>query len=1082
MATDDFNSQSGNNKIFTTSITFYIDSGSSEHIVNEIPSFIKFVPLNPPKQLNLADKNAKGLEAISEGSLKIITNLNLKGILKVLYAPNARFNLLSIKRLQEININTKFENNQVILYKNANEIIATGKSEKNELYKITFQIDLTFYKQMSSPKGANDFQAYAMVLKPTFELWHKRMGHLNYDSINKLITNNIISGTGQKGEEVMCETCILSKQTRKPLAKAKERKVEPLEIVYSDVCGPMQTITDKKEKYFVTFIEAFTHYTTTYLLVHKSEVFSKFKEFEAQIILILKGKGIQKVYCDNGGEYISKEFQEYCKSKGTELHYTIRDTPALNGVAERMNRTLIEKARALLLESGLPKMYWGYAILTATYLLNRSPTRALENNKTPYEMIKGEKPNLSYIKLFGCLAYAKRLKTDKFDEQSDKCILVGYVHNGYKLINLKTKRLMIVRDVIFNEKVVYKDVYKGQSSQSSDDDIGKFEALEISPYPLYPTEEKSHINIENSNSHVINENNRNNENENNEVQNENNDTASNTVEEKVSEVESATPPPQRPRERQPSRWLADYYLLLASYEVEEKLPETYTEAMQSQDKAKWLVSINEELESLKENDTWKLIDRPQKQNIVGCKWIFRIKRNSDNTIQKYKARLVAKGFTQQLNRDYNETFAPVAKITSFRILLSMAVQFDLYIHQLDVKTAFLNSALTEQIFMEPPEGITFSGDKVCKLNKTLYGLKQSSRYWNQELDTFLKQIGFINSKSDYCVYILKRGTPAENIYLVIYVDDILIACKREYELQKFKETFMKRFKSTDLGPLHYYLGLQIFRTQDTISISQKSYLEKVLKQFNMDSCKSVSTPLERKLDLETIKNGKQDETYPCRQAIGCLMYAMICTRPDLCYTVSLLSRVQAYSTKELWILIKRVLRYIKGTLDVKLTYTKTSAKIPLIGYVDANFASNDPEAHSTTGYLLQLFAQHTVVWVSHRQTKVALSTMTAEYYALCEVTRDIIWLRQFLNSLGISVKEPTPIYEDNASCIAIAKNPTNHKGTRELNTKLFFIRDELDSSIQLRAISSTDNLADIFTKSLNFTQLKPLLLKLGFTV
>lgn len=242
----------------------------------------------------------------------------------------------------------------------------------------------------------------------------------------------------------------------------------------------------------------------------------------------------------------------------------------------------------------------------------------------------------------------------------------------------------------------------------------------------------------------------------------------------------------------------------------------------------------------------------------------------------------------------------------------------------------------------------------------------------------------------------------------------------------------------------------------------------------MDKCKSVSTPLEKKIDCESLEKSIENEKYPCRNVIGSIMYAMLCTRPDLCYAISLLSRYQAKGSENLWKLLKRLLRYIKGTIDYKLIFRKTSrSKInendiePLLCYADASFATNDPEARSTTGYLLKTFEQNLVMWASRRQSTVALSTMIAEYNALCEATRDVIWARQLMSFLGINISKPTIIYQDNASCIAIAKNPVNHKGTRQMNTKLFFVRDELNKTIFLKPVSTNENEADILTKSLD---------------
>ena len=281
---------------------------------------------------------------------------------------------------------------------------------------------------------------------------HRRLGHLSYPNM-KLILPNI-------NESKVCEICVMAKHSRKPLAKRKiSLPIKPLDKVHTDVCS-LPEMSMNGEKYFVTFIEEYTYalYTVVHLLKEKSEVFKYYQQYESRICTLLNERGIKMLYCDNGGEYTSNEFKSHAASRGTELRYTIRDTPALNGVAERMNRTLLDRARALLFDSGMPNRFWGHAIATAVYLINRSPTRALPGNVTPYEMLKNEKPNYSNLRIFGCVAYSKIIYASKLNERSEKCILVGYVHNGYKLFNLPTKRIMMVRDVIFDETTLYKDL------------------------------------------------------------------------------------------------------------------------------------------------------------------------------------------------------------------------------------------------------------------------------------------------------------------------------------------------------------------------------------------------------------------------------------------------------------------------------------------------------------------------------------------------------------------------------------------------------------------------------------------------
>lgn len=339
--------------------------------------------------------------------------------------------------------------------------------------------------------------------------------------------------------------------------------------------------------------------------------------------------------------------------------------------------------------------------------------------------------------------------------------------------------------------------------------------------------------------------------------------------------------------------------------------------------------------------------------------------------------------------------------------------------------------------------------------------------------------------------------PEDNLFLLVYVDDIIICTKHQDRLNHLKEKLRTQFNIKDSEPLSYFLGIKVDRDAESITISQTKYLQQILIKCRMDNCTPISTPLELKINTDELVRAKttssESKKYPCRNAIGSLMYAMLCTRLHLSYAVGLLSTYQATPSKALWTLIKRVMRYIKGTLNFKLKFIKNNPYLlpvtifvkqstfgkrwlkrqlvysnqqPLICYVDASFNTNDHEARSTSGVLLKVFG-NSIIWWSRRQSVVALSTLMAEFLALCEAVREVLWLRGHLNYLVVRISLPFTIFEDNLGCIAIAKDPTNHKGTRHMNPKLFFVRDDIrNGSVKLEHISTDANIADIFTKSL----------------
>lgn len=342
---------------------------------------------------------------------------------------------------------------------------------------------------------------------------------------------------------------------------------------------------------------------------------------------------------------------------------------------------------------------------------------------------------------------------------------------------------------------------------------------------------------------------------------------------------------------------------------------------------------------------------------------------------------------------------------------------------MDVKTEFLNGYLDEEIYMALPEGFKDNKDTkyVYKLNKSLYGLKQASKCWNEIFHTYITKLGFQRSDNDYCLYINTQSDEGLS-YLILYVDDILIASKHLYEVNNIKDNLKKEFDMTDGGELNFFLGIHIKRNHDTLEIDQIQYLKNVLKKFNMEDSHPISTPMEHKLNLVYDKNDEICDK-PYKQLIGCLMYAMLGTRPDLCHAVSYFRRYQSHPTEQHWIHLKRVLSYIKGSLNHKLCYKK-SINMPqvLSVYVDADWGNDINDCRSTTGYLIKLYGC-TISWYSRKQQTVAILSTESEYMAVSDAICEVLWIRSLISFLNLNVSEPTLLYEDNQSCIKFSIKP-----------------------------------------------------------
>ena len=420
-----------------------------------------------------------------------------------------------------------------------------------------------------------------------------------------------------------------------------------------------------------------------------------------------------------------------------------------------------------------------------------------------------------------------------------------------------------------------------------------------------------------------------------------------------------------------------------------------------------------ELNSLAQNDVWDLVPLPPGKKTVGSKWVFKKKTGADGKVEHFKARLVAQVFTQRYGDDYDETFCPVVRFESLRAVLALAVKNGLKLHQVDVTTAFLNGSLEEEVYMKQPEGFIEPGSEnlVCRLKKSIYGLKQSPHCWNLALDSKLKEIGLSQSSHDPCIYY--KNEKGNMLVVCVYVDDIILAGQQEGSIQQVKVALASAFDIKDLGRLNYFLGIKIEQKSDnSIWIGQPAYIEKLLTTHGMQNCKPVNTPVS--IGNKFVKANEEDEPVNQRQyqsAVGSLMYLAVSTRPDISYAVSSLARFSCKPTNEHWTALKRLLRYLKGTTNLGILYSNTGMD-KCIGYIDADWAGNQDDRKSTSGYIF-LLCGGAISWKSQKQKCVALSTAEAEYIAMSTATQEAIWLRQLIAEISNSSKSPTLMFEDN---------------------------------------------------------------------
>ena len=524
------------------------------------------------------------------------------------------------------------------------------------------------------------------------------------------------------------------------------------------------------------------------------------------------------------------------------------------------------------------------------------------------------------------------------------------------------------------------------------------------------------------------------------------------------------------RDRRPSvRYSPDEYVMI----TDGGEPECYEEAMTHDKKKEWMKAMQEEIKSLHENKTYDLVQLPKGKRPLRNKWVYRLKTNESSSQPRYKARLVVKGFSQKKGVDFEEIFSPVVKMSSIRVVLSIAASQNLEVEQMDVKTAFLHGDLEEEIYMEQPEGFMVKGKEslVCRLNKSLYGLKQAPRQWYKKFESFMIDQGYTRTTTDHCVF-MKKFNSGEFIILLLYVDDMLIVGRDVKQIKELKIALSKSFSMKDLGPASQILGMKIIRDRKSqkLWLSQERYVERVLERFNMSKAKAVCAPLTSHFKLSSAQCPKSEadkeemKKVPYASAVGSLMYAMVCTRPDIAHAVGVVSRYLSNPGKDHWSAVKWILRYLRGTSRLCLQFGGDCISA-LEGFSDADMAGDLDSRKSTSGYLIT-YAGGAVSWQSKLQKCVALSTTEAEYIAVTEACKEVLWMKKFLEELG-QEQEELKLYCDSQSAIHLSKNPMFHSRSKHIDVRYHWIRDVLESKqLKIEKIHTDDNASDMMTKAL----------------
>ncbi|SGZ27979.1 BQ5605_C026g10235 [Microbotryum silenes-dioicae] len=745
------------------------------------------------------------------------------------------------------------------------------------------------------------------------------------------------------------------------------------------------------------------------------------------------GAKIKTLRSDNGGEYTA--FNKFCAEQGIRRDKSVPYTPEQNGRAERLNRSIVEGVLALFHDSGLPAHLWEEATQYYLDCKNLTPHAGIDGG-VPDAIWHGIPQDLSRLRTFGCRAWATVPQHERTKLEPKGIPLI------FSQRHVRGDRVPCRRATSLRARTALTRPYDRAAPRpgasfgtSRSCHTSNFSVAHASP-PLSDSDHDS----EDPNallSHVVRS----------IADNASLDTA------QVLAYAAHNASPEAPLDMLPSR---------------DADPAHWHQAMRSPHAAEWQTEAIDEFTSLlNQYKVYDILDQaalPDGAKLLRSHFVFRTKRDQFGNVKSRKVRLVADGSTQRPGLDFQERYSPVVRFTSIRALVAIAVLRGYKIKQADVNKAYLHGKLDQPLYMRPPQGIDLPG-KILKLERSIYGLKQAGRIWNDEIDSTLRSVGYKPTVSDLCVYTRRHGNDWH--YIALYVDDLLLIGPSDDEIERVLSTLEDMYGIKRLGDAEYVLGIQLKRSDDgSITLSQERYLQDVLEHFDLALAKPASTPMQKNLLLELDQSTPSDqERTRYLQAIGSLMYAALGTRPDLAYAVSYLARFAKEPGPTHWTAIKHVLRYIRGTVLYGLRYTPTPG--PLYGYSDSNWGACVRTSKSTMGYAYFL-AGATISWCSKRSSRVAASTTDAEYIALSQSSKEAIHLQQLLEELGIPNSGPTLIYGDNQGAFSLTRNPTSFSGTRHVRIREHFVREMVKKGeIKVEYIATADMVSDILTKALD---------------
>ncbi|KAI3662213.1 hypothetical protein MP638_002199 [Amoeboaphelidium occidentale] len=1062
---------------------WYLDSGSTIHLT---PRKDLFVEIDYKRSIDISvAKRGQGMKAVGLGTVEMLYKDRIIRLEDVAYVPDAELNLLSVTQLMRrgISMQMNAETKSGWLLKNTERIAEVQL--KNRLPCIVFN-DVSHKSCQVQDQASQKLQ-----------LMHQRYGHVNPQYLKKIADGNLVQNIPKVDSSrlsVHCDICERNKMTAKSLneehtwAEAKDvgdrihcdikqvsvpglkgerNKMTAKSLNEEHTWAEAKDVGDrihcdikqvsvpglKGERYSICFIDEYSNYAVTYQCKTKDDCASRFETDFYPWFVNQTGKNIKAFVSDNAKELISGSNGLFLKNHGIELHSSPEYKAALNGKAERFNRTSMECCNCLLDQSNLAHKFWPYAMQAAVFLLNRSYSRKGVSGKTAFEVIYGYKPDYRHLRVFGCKAVVRIPDVHRSDleHRAVDCIFVGYNQRSWKLLELESLKEINSVDVKFHEdefvsdKIVQGDTQEGLDVEGSDYHMSDNESSEDEDVSDYRRVDRL---IHREAEGIIN---------NIEVQND----------QEVGIRRSA-----RIQERQ-DRNRVNFVKEKRNYE-----PRSYKDALKCPDHDKWVQAIQEEIDALQSEKTWEIVKRPDNITAIPHKWVFSVKERDDGSVARYKGRLVACGNFQTKDVNYKELFAPVIRSDSLRLIIAIAAKYDLKMMHADVNSAYVQSDMDMDVYLTIPECIPHKEGEVFLLRKSIYGLKQSGRNWNKKLVSVLTKVGFIQSKIEPSIFFRK----SDNQLCIIgaYVDDLLIISKSNEDNNSIFKLISSelKIKVVSTGNKYTIAGIQVHVLSDKIVVHQLKYVQDKLFEFGLQNSKACDTPADMRslsviMQPKTEKEKMQMKNIPYKSAVGSLMYVSTQTRPDISFAVNQTARFFSNPGNDHWVAVKRIFRYLKSTTDYGITYYKAGSQ-ELVGYADASFASCNDDKKSISGCIF-LFAGGPICWKSKKQTTIAPSTLASEYISLYTCLNEGLWLKYLMEELGVFTQNNLTIYEDNQSCIKLAKDPQHISNAKHLEIKYHFTREKVQSGeVGLVYVSTKDMIADMLTKSLPRDQFQKL--------